>query len=152
MIETKRLRIYTASLEEMERLIESAADSEMKSAYTEMLDGCLNHPSEWEWYAAWIIELKDGMYIGDLCFKGLEPDGAVEIGYGIDEEFQGKGYATEAVGAAVKWALDKPNVTRVEAETEPGNAASQRVLAKCGFIPNGLTGKEEPRFEICNHR
>ena len=35
---------------------------------------------------------------------------------------------------------------RVEAETEPDNAASQRVLAKCGFVPNGIVGEEGPRY------
>lgn len=29
---------------------------------------------------------------------------------------------------------------------EPGNAASQRVLEKAGFLPNGIMGEEGPRF------
>jgi hypothetical protein len=37
-------------------------------------------------------------------------------------------------------------VLRVEAETEPDNTASQRVLAKCGFVPNGIIGEEGPRY------
>ena len=37
-------------------------------------------------------------------------------------------------------------VTRVEAETEPDNRASQRVLEKCGFLPSGTFGEEGPRF------
>ena len=94
----------------------------------------------------WMIELLDGTHIGDLCFKGLEADGIVEIGYGILEEYQGQGYATEAVGEAANWALQQPGVRRVEAETEPDNRASQRVLEKCGFLPSGTFGEEGPRF------
>ena len=67
-----------------------------------------------------------------MCFKGLE-DTNPEIGYGILDEFQRNGYATEAVKLAVKWAFEQPKIVAVEAETDPDNVASQKVLAKCGF-------------------
>ena len=66
MIETKRLKLYAASKEEMEAIIASQTDEVMKTAYTEMLDGSLQHPDQWEWYAIWIIELKDGTRIGEF--------------------------------------------------------------------------------------
>ena len=146
MIETKRLKIYPAAREQMEASIAAEADAGLKKAYAEMLEGCLRYPDEWQWYAMWMIELRDGTHIGDLCFKGLGANGAVEIGYGILEEYQGQGYATEAIDATVVWALKQSNVTRVEAETEPDNRASQRVLEKCGFLPSGTVGEEGPRF------
>ena len=145
-IKTTRLKIYMASREEMIGIIESQRDHILKKAYREMLQGCLDHPEQWVWYAVWIIENKDGTHIGDLSFKGLNADGSVEIGYGIDEAYREKGYATEAVNAAVEWALRQPGVTCVEAETEPDNKASQRVLGKCGFIPSGVMGEEGPRY------
>ena len=148
MIKTNRLRIYPASREQMEAFIAAETDAELKKAYTEMLEGCLHHPDQRQWYAMWMIELADGTHIGDLCFKGLCANGATEIGYGILEEYQGQGYATEAVGAAVSWALQQPGVTRVEAETEPDNRASRRVLEKCGFVPSGTIGEEGPRFFV----
>ena len=146
MIETKQLRIYPATQAQMKAFIAAETDAELKKAYTEMLDGCLRNPNQWEWYAMWMIEQRDGTHIGDLCFKGLGANGAVEIGYGILEEYQGRGYATEAVCAAVNWALQQPGVTRVEAETEQNNRASKRVLEKCGFLPSGTVGEEGPRF------
>ena len=146
MIETKRLRIYPAAREQMEAFIAAETDADLKTAYTEMLEGCLRHPDQWQWYAMWMIELRDGTHIGDLCFKGLGANGTVEIGYGVLEEYQGQGYAAEAVDAVVVWALDQPDVTRVEAETAPNNRASQRVLDKCGFLPSGTFGEEGTRF------
>ena len=146
MIETKRLRIYPAVREQMKASIAAEADTGLRKAYTEMLEGCLRHPDQWQWYAMWMMELRDGTHIGDLCFKGLGANGVVEIGYGILEEYQGQGYAAEAVGAAVNWALQQPDVTRVEAETESENRASQRVLEKCGFLASGTSGEEGPRF------
>ncbi len=146
VLETDRLVIYTASQDEMERLIAKQTDEALIAAYGEMLQGAVEHPESREWYAIWMIERKDGVHVGDLSFKGLHDDGSVEIGYGIDEACRGFGYAAEAVAAAVAWALAQPGVRRVEAETEPDNKASQRVLEKCGFLPVGTVGKEGPRF------
>lgn len=146
MLETDRLRIYTTSRAEMQELIHTQMDEELKKAYTEMLEGCLKNKGQWEWYATWLIDLKDGTHIGDLNFKGIDANGVVEIGYDIDEEYQNNGYATEAVIEAVHWADRQPGVSCIEAETDPENAASQRVLAKCGFTANGVMGEEGPRF------
>ena len=146
VMETERLSIRTASRDEMLRYIDEQTDDILKTAYREMLQGCLDHPEKWEWYCIWMIALKDGTHVGDLSFKGLNADGSAEIGYGIDEEHRGRGYAAEAVDAAVLWALRQSGVTRVEAETESGNRASQRVLEKCGFVPTGIIGEEGPRF------
>lgn len=145
-IETRRLVIHTASEDEMRDLIATQTDMELIKAYSEMLQECLAHPKEWGWYATWLIEQNDGAHVGDLCFKGLKEDGSVEIGYGIVEEKQGQGYATEAVDAAINWAFQHPGVCRVEAEIEPDNIKSQRVLEKCGFVPSGIVGEEGPRF------
>ena len=146
MIETQRLTLVVATRGEMEQIIAATEEDELKQAYREMLQGCLDHPEQWDWYAIWLITRKDGTHIGDLSFKGLHPDGSVEIGYGIDPAVWGTGYATEAVDAAVRWVLEQPGVIRVEAETDPHNSASQRVLEKCGFLPTGTTGEEGPRF------
>ena len=146
MIKTDRLKLYPASREQMETMIVSERDEELKKAYSEMLEGCLRHPEQWEWYAVWMIEKTDGTHVGDLCFKGLRENGIAEIGYGILAAFQGQGYATEAVQAACRWAWGHAEVKSLEAETDAGNAASQRVLEKCGFRPNGTFGEEGPRF------
>ena len=69
-------------------------------------------------------------------------------GYGILEEYRGQGFATEAVKLALKWAFRHSMVKAVEAEAGPDNAASQRVLMKCGFRPNGEIGEEGPRYIV----
>lgn len=147
-METEHLHIYVATREEMEGIIAAETDAELRQAYTEMLEGCLRHPELWAWYAIWMIDRKDGTHVGDLSFKGIDSRGVVEIGYGILEEYRNLGYATEAVRAAAAWAREQPGVTAVEAETDPANAASQRVLEKCGFAANGVMGEEGPRFAL----
>ena len=148
MIETENLKIYAASQNEMENFIELQTNEILKAAYTEMLNGCIENPEQWEWYAIWMIELKDGTHIGEMCFKGLNSDGVVEIGYGIMEQYQEHGYATEAVKAISAWAFQEPKVTAIEAEIDSKNIASKKVLEKCGFVFTGKNGKEGPRYKL----
>ncbi len=148
VLETQRLTIYPATDEQIKKAIADETDPELIKAYTDMLQGCIQYPDNREWYAMWMIEQKDGTHIGDLCFKGLDGNGVSEIGYGLLEKYQGKGYATEAVKAALSWAFCQPGVTCIEAEAEENNAASQRVLFKCGFTANKKTGEEGPRFSL----
>lgn len=146
MIETNRLKLYPATKEQMEAFIAMQSIDVLKEAYTEMLNGCLEHPDQWDWYAIWMMELKDGTHIGELCFKGIDESGSTEIGYGISDDFQGCGYATEAVTAAAEWALMQAAVNCVTAETDKDNAASVRVLEKSGFEPTGKLGEEGPIY------
>ena len=147
MIETKRLTIYAASKAQMETFIAAQEIAALKAAYTEMLDGCLAHPNKWMWYAIWMIGSKEGTHIGELCFKGIDESGSTEIGYGIAENHQGCGYATEAVTATVAWALEQKEINCVTAEVDKDNIASVRVLEKSGFLPTGRRGEEGPIYQ-----
>ena len=147
-VKTKRMVLRPMTDAEIEMLMERLDSDELRAAYGEMLDDCKRDPANRVWYAPWRMALKDGAdYIGDLCFKGPVKDHSVEIGYGIQPEYEGKGYATEVVQAMTQWAFGQKDVVFVEAETAPDNKASQRVLEKCGFVPDG-TGAEGPRFVL----
>ena len=61
MIENGRIRIYPAGQEQMESIISAEKDDELRKAYREMLEGCLAHPDQWDWYAMWMIENKPEM-------------------------------------------------------------------------------------------
>ena len=147
-VKTEHLTIYPLSESEMENLILVELDTETKREYTEMLDGCKQNPEQRIWHAVWNMQLDDGTgrIVGDLSFKGLNSNGMVEIGYGIKKEYEGRGYMTEAVTAMARWASEQIGVNYVEAETDPDNKASQRVLEKTGFRLNGIMGVEGPRY------
>ena len=147
-IKTKRMHIQPMSDQDIEEMMEKTDSDELRTAYGEMLSGCKNDPEHRIWYAPWSMRLKDDhTYIGDLDFKGPARGNAVEIGYGVLPQYEGKGYTTEAVRAMTQWAFGNPDVIFIEAETEPENKGSRRVLEKCGFIPDG-EGKEGPRFVL----
>lgn len=139
---------------EMAALVEEEPDAALKRAYAEMLEGCRKEPGKRIWHAVWVMETKTdpGEEIGNLSFKGLGPDGMAELGYGLRPGHCGKGYMTEAVRALAEWALSQPGVSRVEAETEPGNTASQRVLFRAGFAATGTLGQEGPRFVLAGQK
>lgn len=147
-IKSKRLNITAMNLEQLRAAIIAETDEHMKAAYSQMLQGCLDHPSDYKWYTAWVISLKDGTRIGSFCFMGTPKNGTVEIGYGIDKKHEGNGYATETVRQMCDWAFSNSGVYYIEAETEPDNAASQAVLRKAGFKPTGKIGEEGPKFEL----
>lgn len=149
-LETARLKLVPLRAEnlrlrlESQRLLESqlglqAGDCHLegpvRDAVQQMLASVVQHPTEWLWYTHWQIILKPrGPIVGGACFKGPpNQDGLVEVGYGVDDEHQGRGYMTEALRALVAWAHKQPGVQAVIAETDESNKASQRVLEKLGF-------------------
>lgn len=93
VVKTERLNIYPLSDSEMENMIVLELDMDMKKAYSEMLDGCKQKPEQRIWYAVWNMQLNDerGRSVGDLCFKGLNSNGMVEIGYGIKKSMKDQG-------------------------------------------------------------
>ena len=147
-VRTERLTIFPQSAEEMSGLCRRETDPEMKRAYAEMLETMRRSPGREEWGTAWKICLKDGAVVGSCCFKGVpDPEGVVEIGYGIDEPHRCNGYATEAVAGLVKWALARDGVRCVAAQTELGNRISRKVLLKVGFVRDGY-GDEGPLYKL----
>jgi len=76
--------------------------------------------------------------IGSVVFHGAPgEDGLVEVAYGVEQQSQLKGYATEGTRASVEWALAQRGVRAVRATTPPWHMASRRVLEKCGLAVVG---------------
>jgi ribosomal-protein-alanine N-acetyltransferase len=121
---------------------QAALEVEVRSAVQEMLDGVLRHAENYLWYTHWIIVLNRSRSVaGGLCFKGPPGrSGEVEIGYGLDAEYQNRGLVTEALRAMCCWALGQQGVSAILAETDKLNMPSQRVLEKTGLVSFRETG------------
>jgi RimJ/RimL family protein N-acetyltransferase len=90
-------------------------------------------PDPWTFGFA-VVHRDDQRVIGAASFKGPpDDDGVVEIAYGIVPRYQGRGYATEAASALVRFACERVDVRTIRAHTLPEPNASTHVLAKCGF-------------------
>lgn len=59
------------------------------------------------------------------------------LGYGLDEDLQGRGYMTEGLERAVAYMFDDQNLHRIMANYMPTNERSGKVLKKLGFVVEG---------------
>jgi RimJ/RimL family protein N-acetyltransferase len=75
----------------------------------------------------------DGEVAGNVC--SFTRDGLREVGYWIDRAFWGRGVATAALTAYLRVERTRP----LYAGVAKHNAASLRVLHKCGFIFTPMT-------------
>lgn len=92
-----------------------------------------NGPDEFRWAAT----LRDGTGIGSAGLVVTDRGNLrASIGYMLDPEHWGRGYATEAARELVAQARAR-GMHRVEATCHPDNAASARVLEKAGLSLEG---------------
>ncbi|QYZ80031.1 N-acetyltransferase [Methanofollis formosanus] len=78
------------------------------------------------------------MLVGGCGFVGRPSvEGRVEIGYSLLPGCRGRGYASEAAAALIRWAFDDPEVTCVFARTYADLTQSIRLLRRLGFTPAG---------------
>jgi RimJ/RimL family protein N-acetyltransferase len=92
------------------------------------------HPDPAPFGVYLLVPRNHGRTIGTAGFFG-PPDesGEVTIGYGMVEPEWGQGYGTVAVARLVEICRQHGGITAVNADTDPDNIASQRVLEKNGF-------------------
>jgi ribosomal-protein-alanine N-acetyltransferase len=92
---------------------------------------------------SFVIEKKDGSKIGFIAhFYVLHVAGRqLEIGYSLVPSERGKGYCTEATQLMVDYLFLSKDTMRIQAQTDPRNVASQKVLEKVGFKKEGILRK-----------
>jgi ribosomal-protein-alanine N-acetyltransferase len=83
----------------------------------------------------WVVCIANDKQPIGLVELGPHKDGKnYEVSYQFDPNFWRRGFASEAVGAAVEHALDGRGLDRIIAETQSANVASCSLLRKCGMI------------------
>jgi RimJ/RimL family protein N-acetyltransferase len=61
-----------------------------------------------------------------------------EVGYALSPQHWGKGYISEALAAALDYGFAALDLNRIEADIDPRNGASARVLERLGFRKEGF--------------
>ena len=81
--------------------------------------------------------------IGVLSFSSIVkgPFLSCFVGYSIDNNFQNKGYMTQALKAGINFMFDTIGLHRIEANIMPNNISSLKVVTKLGFENEGLSPK-----------
>ena len=87
----------------------------------------------------WAITRKgDGQLIGSGGhWRLIKEHFRSEIGYDLATEYWGQGIMPEAVGAMLRFGFERMGLHSVEAQIEPDNTGSRRVLEKLGFVQEG---------------
>jgi RimJ/RimL family protein N-acetyltransferase len=71
-------------------------------------------------------------------FFDYTPGVECEIGYWAHPEARGRGVVTAAMSVATSWLFRELRVNRIKAFAAVDNAASRRVIEKCGYTQTGV--------------
>jgi ribosomal-protein-alanine N-acetyltransferase len=85
------------------------------------------------WY---VLVAEDGSVLGRFNLYDLK-DGTAAVGYRVAQHVAGHGVATAAVRELCRLAAERHGLRTLRAATSRQNVASQKVLAKAGFVPVG---------------
>ena len=88
----------------------------------------------------WVVtERDDDTVIGTCTLFRFDPrHRRAEIGYALRSDHWGRGLAGEAVALALDWGFRTLGLHRVEADIDPRNAGSRKLLQRLGFASEGL--------------
>ncbi len=95
-----------------------------------------------------IVEKGTNEIVGTVGFFDVSwTDAHAEIGYFLFSPFTKKGYVTEAVQAIQTWAFEQ-GFNRLQIRMDTGNAASENVAKRLGYVKEGDTREEHysPHF------
>lgn len=110
-----------------------------ETQYQKILEGMQLLQSNRE-FSFGIYDNLSNRLIGHISLYAIKrlPYSSGFVGYSMDQNFIGRGIATEAVNLVLQFAFQTINLHRVEAYVAPKNTASVRVLEKSGFKQEGL--------------
>ncbi|HEY7611550.1 MAG TPA: GNAT family N-acetyltransferase [Gemmatimonadales bacterium] len=129
--DAERLRRLTGA-----RFRTAAPPPYMADALPVVRDRLRVRPEETPWWNWLLVDRGSGEAVGSVAFGGsVNPEGAVLVGYAIYSEYEGRGYATEAVKAMVAWAFSRPGVREVRALAPVWNTPALRVAENVGMRP-----------------
>lgn len=154
VIETTRLTLSEPGREDYVLLRDLVSDPEVhrflgprpEDPTTDMFSRALRAAGSWHFYGYGLFlahEKATGSFVGQLGVfhsmrgfgKGM--DDVVEAGWIVAREHWGKGFAREAMEAALAWVEKMYGITRVACMIERGNDASVALAERLGFVRYG---------------
>jgi GrpB-like predicted nucleotidyltransferase (UPF0157 family) len=89
-------------------------------------------------FSVWLgVARESGEPVGDCGLYPLDRGPEVEVAYRLARPYWGKGYATEAAAAALRFGFDVVGLDEIVAVAYPENVASRRVMEKIGMRYEG---------------
>jgi len=99
-----------------------------------------------------IADARTDLLIGSSALFAIDrTQGRAEIGYSLHPDWQGQGLASEALTLILLYAFDELGMRRIEADIDPRNQPSRRLVERLGFIQEGLFRERwNVNDEICD--
>ena len=85
-----------------------------------------------------IAEKNSDKVIGDIWVYLIENDRMAQVAVRISKAAHGKGYGTESLSAITRFCFENTELKRLWTKVDVRNAASCRILEKCGYKKEGL--------------
>lgn len=114
---------------------DSCTECEARTMIDEMKSLQPGTPGEWVQIA--IASKEAGVLVGDCALKVEEGGQQAEVGFTLSREYQGKGYASEAVSRLLDYAFGDLGLHRVVAVTDQENEPSFALLERIGMRREG---------------
>jgi len=105
----------------------------------------------WFKYSFLIARKEDGVHLGWCGIGSLDYNHSdIEVFFLIGKPYWGRGYASEAVQALIRYSFDNMKLPRLVAVVKPENMASKRVIEKLGFRCEGTVEGLPEEFNFYN--
>lgn len=148
MLETERLHIRPARIEDADNLFVLNSDPEVvrytgDASFQTMLDAQnvikerMMAQFEKHKMSRFMVFLKDGTFLGWCGLKYFPETNEVDLGYRFMKKFWGKGFATESSRACLDYGFRTLGLKRIIAKAMPDNVASIKVMQKLGMTFRG---------------
>ncbi len=162
-LDTPRLRLRHVEPRDVPALFEVFGDAEVTRYWSHPP---LDNPAAAEVYRAdiedgfqsralfqWAVCARaDDRLVGTCTLAGWSrPHRRAELGYALGRAHWGHGLAQEAVGAALRFGFGAMALHRVEADVDPENEASVRLLERLGFAREGLLRERWWTYGLARH-
>ncbi len=151
IIETERLSLRPFAEDDFETLCKLRSDEEVmrymggaefakREKVAERLHHYIDHYKKYGFAVCGVILKETNEMIGSAGLQYLENTDDVEVGYGFDKPFWGKGYASEAAKAMLTFGFENCGFEKIVAVAIPENRASRNVMEKLGmtYIKNTI--------------
>ena len=165
-LETDRLMLRAFSFDDADSMMRNwAGDDQVQDMYGEpsyktheevrgLLEKYISSYEDGLHFRWGIFEKASDECIGQIAYFLVDQKNHFgEIEYCVGKAFQGRGYATEATKAVIRYGFEKINFNKVQICVRPSNLPSKKVIDKCGFTYEGTlreyfyrNGKYEDRM------
>jgi RimJ/RimL family protein N-acetyltransferase len=131
VIETERLLIRPLAADERAAMLALWSDPANERVTP---DSTPKQVRAWVEALPWgVWERESGELVGDCSLHFDTGFGEWELSYGFRRDRWGRGYATEAARACVRYGFEQLGVEKIVADVDPANVGSARVLEKAGL-------------------